>query len=241
MFSGFRRCSAICRGKTMKVQAVAFLILALGAGTANAQMTQETRDFVLAEHNRLRQDAIGPGPPDFISDVTATRMLEMEYDMNLECVAQGHLDSLGSGPYSPNGDRNTDYVLCGGSGTVGENYFSGAPSGGPIGGATRAWVDWIIPSAMGGNDCSQRENFHGDRGCMGITQHYTQVLWDVSFRVGCGYTAAVGTVCNYSPAGNTGGSPFVVGEACSACPASHPYCANGLCTSVALIFLDGFE
>ena len=113
--------------------------------------------------------------------------------------------------------------------------------GGPAGGATRAWVDWIFPIAFGGNDCSERENFYGDRGCTGPTQHYTQVLWDRSLRVGCGFVAAIGTVCNYAPAGNTGGAPFVVGTACSACPGTHPYCAYGLCTSVALMFSDGFE
>ena len=229
------------QGACMKIPALVCLALALTWGTAHAQMTPETRDFVLLEHNRLRQDAIGAGPPDFVSSVTATRMVEMEYDMLLECVAQGHLASLGAGPYTPNGNRAADYAACGGSGTVGENYFSGEPVGGPAGGATRAWVDWIFPIAFGGNDCSERENFYGDRGCTGPTQHYTQVLWDRSLRVGCGFVAAIGTVCNYAPAGNTGGAPFVVGTACSACPGTHPYCAYGLCTSVALMFSDGFE
>lgn len=212
---------------------------------ARAQMTDQTRDFIVSEHNRLRRNAIGPGGPDVVSPITATAMLEIEYDMALECVAQAYADSLPAGSYTPNPNRTGDYVACGGYGYVGENWYSGAPQDDVTGGATRAWVDFVWPLVWGGNGCSERENYHADRGCSGASGHYTQALWSGTYKVGCGYTPTAGTVCNYSPGGNYMGTPpFVIGEACSACPASHPFCNDGLCSSVQTgypIFSNGFE
>lgn len=92
---------------------------------------------------------------------------------------------------------------------------------------------FCLAGSLGGNDCSERENYHGDRGCSGTDGHYTQVLWASSYKVGCGYTSAAGTVCNYSPGGNyIGQAPFLVGEACSECPGTHPYCNDGLCSKI---------
>lgn len=216
----------------MKAVVIAFVCAVLLVGETSAQMTQVLRDKIVSEHNRLRRDAIGPGGQDEVSAVTATSMLEMEYDMKLECVAQAYIETQ-SGGFDHNDNRTSDYAACGGSGYVGENWYSGSPDPDTdfIGGATRAWVDFIWPVAWGGNDCSERENYHGDRGCSGIVGHYTQVLWDNSHKVGCGYTSAGGTVCNYSPGGNyRGQTPFIVGTACSACPGTHPYCNDGLCS-----------
>ena len=214
---------------------------------ARAQMTPETRAFIVSEHNRLRRDAVGPGGADFVSPIKATAMLEIEYDVALECVAQAYLDSKPSDwNFEHNPNRAADYTVCGGSGgSVGENFLSLAPLAPLTGGAPRAWVDFVWPEGWGYNDCSERENYHGDRGCSGATGHYTQVLWSSTYKVGCGYTPVAGTVCNYSPGGNYSGfPPFVTGEACSACPTSHPFCSNGLCSSVEvtdLIFLSSFE
>lgn len=217
------------------------------ARDARAQMTAETREFIVSEHNRFRRDAVGPGGPDVVSPVTATAMREIEYDMALECVAQAYVESLSTGLYMPNPSRSIQYVACGGpaGSYVGENFYSGSPQDGVTGGASRAWVDFVWPIAWGGNDCSERENYHGDDGCSGITRNYTQVLWSQTYKVGCGYTPAAGTVCNYFPGGNyVNELPFIVGEACSACPTSHPFCNNGLCSSVQTdspIFANGFE
>ena len=224
------------------------LFSAVMPSDARAQMTAETRAFIVSEHNRLRRDAIGPGGPDFVSPVTATAMLEMEYEMALECVAQAYVNSLsGAAGYFANPTRSSDYVACGGppGSYVGENFYSGAPNHVLTGGAPRAWVDFVWPIAWGGNDCSERQNYHGDGGCSGVIQDYTQVLWSNTYKVGCGYAPAAGTVCNYAPGGNyQGQSPFAIGEACSACPTSHPFCSNGLCSSVQSeepIFSNGFE
>jgi hypothetical protein len=95
-------------------------------GEVSAQMTQALRDTVLKEHNRLRRDAIGAGGPDEVSTVTATAMLEMEYDMKLECVAQAYIETQSDG-FTHNSNRSVDYAACGGAGYVGENWYSGAP------------------------------------------------------------------------------------------------------------------
>ena len=218
----------------MKALVLALLVSVLLVGEVTAQMTQALRDKVVSEHNRLRRDAIGPGGQDEISTTTATSMLEMEYDMKLECVAQAYIETQ-SGGFAHNPNRSSDYAACGGSGYVGENWYSGSPDPDAdyFGGATRAWVDFIWPVAWGYNGCSERENYHGDRGCSGTVGHYTQVLWANTYKVGCGYTSAGGTVCNYSPGGNyIGQAPFIVGTACSACPGTHPYCNNGLCSKI---------
>lgn len=222
------------------------LFSAVMPSDARAQMTAETRAFIVSEHNRLRRDAIGPGGPDVVSPVTAIGMREIEYDPKLECVAQAYINTFASNEqWMKNPNRTADYAACGGSGYVGENWFSGGPQEPLTGGAHRAWVDFVWPTAWGGNDCSERENYHGDRGCSDPVNHYTQVLWSTTYKVGCGYTPTAGTVCNYSPGGNfPGQSPFAIGETCSACPASHPFCSSGLCSSVepdVPIFSNGFE
>lgn len=215
---------------------------------ARAQMTPESRAFIVSEHNRLRSGAIGPGGTDVVSPVTASNMLEIQYDMLLECVAQAYINSYppGSG-YEPNARRSIDYVACGGAqgSYVGENFYSGTPQADIAGGATRAWVDFLWPIAWGGNGCSERDNYHRDRGCYGVVSHYTQVLWAKTHTVGCGYRPDYGTVCNYYRGGNYDNEdPFNLGPACSACPTSHPFCNNGLCSSVqpdSTIFANGFE
>lgn len=212
---------------------------------AGAQMTPEWRAFIVAEHNRLRRDAVGAGPPDFVSPVRATAMLEIQYDMALECVAQGYIDTQTGGWTGHNPNRTADYAACGGSGIVGESWFSARPDAPGTGGAVRAWTDYRWPSPPDPLGCSERENYHGDRGCSGWVGHYTQVLWSRTYKVGCGYSAVAGTVCNYSPGGNfVGVPPFVVGAACSACPDSHPYCNNGLCSATQTtdpLFFSSFE
>lgn len=219
----------------MKVFVLALVVSMLLVGDVTAQMTQALRDKVVSEHNRLRRDAIGPGGQDEVSTTTATSMLEVEYDMKLECVAQAYIETQTVKSFQHNSNRSSDYAACGGSGYVGENWYSGSPDPDTdfIGGATRAWVDFIWPEEWGGNGCSERENYHGSRGCSGTVGHYTQVLWHNSYKVGCGYTIAGGTLCNYSPGGNyIGQAPFIAGPACSACPGTHPYCNDGLCSKI---------
>jgi Cysteine-rich secretory protein family len=127
----------------------------------------------------------------------------------LECVAQGYADKFSSWP-GHNSARTSDYATCGGSGYVGENWFSGSPrqSFGGFTGATAMWVDY--PWSGG---CSERDCYYGTRGCSGTDGHFTQVAWATSYKVGCGYKSGFGTVCNYSPGGNFNGkNPYTCGS-----------------------------
>ncbi|NXU58643.1 GRPL2 protein, partial [Turnix velox] len=73
--------------------------------------------------------------------------------------------------------------------------------------------------------------------CTASCGHYTQVVWDASYKVGCAVTlckevagiknAAI-FVCNYSPSGNLPRQPYIEGEPCSNC-AKGDTCGNKLC------------
>jgi len=161
-------------------------------------------------------------------------MIQIAYDMKLECVGQAYMNQLGSGTFVHNADRTTDYANCGGSGYVGENWYSGGPGADDyFGGATFAWCDYNWTTG-----CSEKSNYLGINGCSaatGETGHYTQVVWAASVLVGCGYTSVGGTVCDYSPGGNYNGeAPYTLGTTCSACPSGFGSCNNGLCYNVTI-------
>merc|ERR1712115_357808 len=66
--------------------------------------------------------------------------------------------------------------------------------------------------------------------------HCTQVVWQNSDKVGCGYVDCRDEeemwmlTCNYLPTGNFNGKDKCIpGEPCSNCPDSHPFCNDGLC------------
>ncbi|XP_055352540.1 cysteine-rich venom protein pseudechetoxin-like [Paramacrobiotus metropolitanus] len=64
--------------------------------------------------------------------------------------------------------------------------------------------------------------------------HYTQIMWNTTFFLGCGYKNCGSFhfyVCDYAPAGNVVPrqySPYEAGKACAKCPTA---CDNGLCTN----------
>ncbi|XP_054843736.1 GLIPR1-like protein 1 [Eublepharis macularius] len=73
--------------------------------------------------------------------------------------------------------------------------------------------------------------------CKGKCSHYTQVVWDTSYKIGCAivFCRKLGRhrnienfVCNYAPRGNAPRHPYKTGEPCSACPEGDT-CENNLC------------
>ncbi|KAL4106582.1 hypothetical protein PRIC1_004630 [Phytophthora ramorum] len=70
----------------------------------------------------------------------------------------------------------------------------------------------------------------------GVYNSYSQVLWDSTTSVGCATASCSGgdlVVCNYSPAGNDGSSPwFVHGNTASDCP-------SGTTASLGLCIVEG--
>jgi len=204
-----------------------FLVLHFCSG----QLTSQQRAGLLERHNHYRrvdaQNGLGSG------------MIEMEWDSDLEFVAQTFANL---GPFvGHNSDRKVQYQDRVGTGTnvygVGENWFSGSPTGGssPMPeDAVHAWVDFVWPSAWTGNadDCSERQAFNNE--CVGMTGHFTQVMWEKSYKVGCGYTATHGTTCNYFPPGNFNQQAHSnYDTACETCPSTHMNCPDSLCTASA--------
>jgi len=74
----------------------------------------------------------------------------------------------------------------------------------------------------------------------GNADSYTRVVWADTYTVGCGATAIFSSygyytktyMCLYGPGGNIVGgnsSVYLIGPACSACPASAHACEDGLC------------
>nr|XP_056702490.1 glioma pathogenesis-related protein 1-like [Euleptes europaea] len=73
--------------------------------------------------------------------------------------------------------------------------------------------------------------------CTRVCGHYTQVVWDSSYKVGCAIVFcrrmdqsknAEIFVCNYGPGGNYPRRPYMRGTPCSACPQGDT-CENKLC------------
>jgi len=192
----------------------------------NGQMTNDLRSKILDQHNYYRRTL-----------VSASNMVQLEYDMKLEQVAQAYLETQGSN-YIHNAGRTADYAKLGGTGYVGENWYSSSPTD-----AAEKWTVFVWPKSWGGNGCSEEQNYwatyessssNGKKyaHCKGGTVgHYTQVMWATSVKVGCGYSATAGTVCNYSPGGNVNGYTGYIkkGSACSACESGFGNCNNGLC------------
>lgn len=83
---------------------------------------------------------------------------------------------------------------------VGENiYASGGTATGP-----QAVMYWAMEKA----------NFTYPTGCSGTCGHYTQIVWRTSIHVGCALVSCPSlqyksvVLCNYGPAGNSGGAPY---------------------------------
>jgi len=182
--------------------------------------TQEERAEILQRHNLLRSGV----------DPTATNMQHMIWDTDLEIQAQiwtsyctfehgGH-DGFG------------DYA------TVGQNLFSkhGANVNNKAGvnGPMTAW----------GEDEQANYNYDAMSCSGGSCGHFTQMVWDTTFAVGCGRNYCPDGVydsgsdsfrwivaCHYGPAGNAqGASPYTSGDSCSDCPLQYEgTCADNLC------------
>ncbi|XP_019398739.1 PREDICTED: glioma pathogenesis-related protein 1-like [Crocodylus porosus] len=109
---------------------------------------------------------------------------------------------------------------------VGENLWTGSLSLFSATAAITSWQSEVKYYSYTNNACSK------------VCGHYTQVVWDNSYKVGCavhfcpkvegfGGTNAAHFICNYGPAGNYGRKPYQTGRACSNCPGD--ICSDNLC------------
>ncbi|KAM8820092.1 GLIPR1-like protein 1 [Eudromia elegans] len=108
---------------------------------------------------------------------------------------------------------------------VGENIWLGSHQIFTVRGAIGAWYNEVRFYTFETNKCTK------------ICGHYTQVVWDHSYKVGCavafcekagGINNAALFVCNYAPGGNFPRRPYTKGASCSKC-ASGDTCENKLC------------
>nr|XP_034966321.1 serotriflin-like isoform X1 [Zootoca vivipara] len=164
---------------------------------------------ILDKHNALRR---GVKP-------TASNMLKMEWSPAARANAERWAKKCHFG-HSPQDQRIADGFSCG------ENIFlsSDATSWDDV---IQAWYDEV-------------EDFKYGVGAVrpgAVTDHYTQVVWYRSYKIGC-YAAHCPQnplkylyVCQYCPAGNIQGSlktPYKSGPPCGDC---RDACDNRLCTN----------
>ncbi|NWJ01016.1 GLIP1 protein, partial [Crypturellus undulatus] len=115
--------------------------------------------------------------------------------------------------------------------SVGENIWLGSHQIFSVIGAIATWYNEV------------RFYTFDTRKCTKVCGHYTQVVWDHSYKVGCAvaFCKKVGAiknaalfVCNYSPGGNSPRRPYTKGASCSKC-AKEDTCENKLC--IRLVFM----
>ncbi|KAM4567705.1 cysteine-rich venom protein [Fundulus diaphanus] len=155
-------------------------------------------------HNAFRR-AVEPSAAD---------MLMMTYSLELAATAQAWVDKciLGHGPAST---RLLDgYEL-------GENlFYSSSPS---------SWTSVISAWHV------EKSHYRYPSGSTNGQHigHYTQVVWNSSYKVGCGLALCPNNiyfyVCHYYRAGNfKRWPPYKVGTSCASCPNN---CVDNLCTN----------
>ncbi|NXA45014.1 GLIP1 protein, partial [Nothocercus julius] len=110
--------------------------------------------------------------------------------------------------------------------SIGENIWLGSHQMFTVVGAIGAWYNEV------------RFYTFETRKCTKVCGHYTQVVWDHSYKVGCavafckkvgGINNAALFVCNYAPGGNFPRRPYTKGASCSKC-AKEDTCENKLCS-----------
>ena len=143
----------------------------------------------------------------------AASMPAVTWDETLAMVAQNW--AMRAQQFSHNPNRNRQYRQLGGKeGSVGENMSLLSASLASIGTVVASWV-------------SERQSyaFHAVSSNDTESNHYTQIVWSATRRIGCGKARRWDNrflyVCNYAPAGNVVGRfPYAAGngttQACSA-------------------------
>ncbi|XP_062279122.1 cysteine-rich venom protein [Scomber scombrus] len=145
---------------------------------------------------------------------TASNMLTMSYSEDVAVSAQAWVDQCILAHGAPSTRMLNGYEL-------GENlFYSGAPA--PWTSVINAWH-----SEVGHYQYPKGSTNNGSIG------HYTQVVWNSSYKVGCGMKLCPNGIyfygCHYYRAGNfKGWPPYKAGPSCASCPNN---CVDKLCTN----------
>lgn len=166
--------------------------------------TTTVQEEIVNHHNALRR-AVQP---------TASNMLKMNYSEEVAATAQAWVDQCILGHGAASTRMLNGYQL-------GENlFYSSSPS---------LWTD-VINAWY--SEVSHYQFPKGSTNGQAIG-HYTQVIWNSSYKVGCGVKLCPNNIyfygCHYYRAGNfRGWPPYKVGPACASCPNN---CEDKLCTN----------
>lgn len=142
----------------------------------------------------------------------ASDMLEMSYSEQLGASSQAWVEKCDLDHGSPSTRMLNGYEL-------GENLFDAT--------ARFSWTQVI--SAWH----KEVERYSYPYGLNMSTGHYVQIVWNSSYKVGCGVALCPGNVyfyaCHYFRAGNfMNWPPYKSGPPCASCP---NHCVNDLCTN----------
>ncbi|XP_059195778.1 cysteine-rich venom protein [Centropristis striata] len=144
---------------------------------------------------------------------TASNMLKMDYSEEVAASAQAWVDQCKLAHGKPSTRMLNGYEL-------GENlFYSSAPS---------SWTNVINAWH------SEVSHYNYPKGSTNgqETGHYTQVIWNSSYKVGCGVALCNNIYfygCHYFRAGNFRGyEPYKDGTPCASCPNN---CEDKLCTN----------
>lgn len=159
---------------------------------------------IVNQHNAFRR-AVEP---------TASDMLKMSWSDEAAASAQAWVNTCAMAHGPPSSRMLGDYEC-------GENLFKSS--------AAYSWTDVVTAWH------SEVKDYLYPNGSINGQPigHYTQVVWNSSYKVGCGVALCPGSVwfygCHYFRAGNfVGVAPYKVGAPCAMCPGA---CEDQLCTN----------
>ncbi|XP_076803458.1 GLIPR1-like protein 1 [Clavelina lepadiformis] len=182
------------------------------------QLNNADKELVVSTHNQFRG----------MVDPKATSMKGMIWDEELAALAVQHSRRCRT---EHNDDRRSLKFE-----SVGENIYIQS---------NLEDVSLVLSKAITSWDEEKSDySYYSNRCSPGrVCGHYTQVVWEESYAVGCGVTSCANiqvhanvwptgqlVVCNYGPAGNFNGiRPYNSGpESCTNCPVGYR-CENNLC------------
>lgn len=171
------------------------------------RLTVKEKFTILNRHNALRREAAISKLPH---SPTASNMLIMRWDMDVERQAQNFADKCNGPDHDP-------------SIKMGYNLIK---ANSPYNLEERAITIWSRES----NDYQWRDGKQWNYVKLG---HYMQIIWATTNRLGCGYNKCgrIGRfACFYNPPGAIPKlAPYKVGTPCTACPPKFTECYLSLC------------
>ncbi|XP_052213296.1 uncharacterized protein LOC127832106 [Dreissena polymorpha] len=176
----------------------------------------QDRQFITQFHNDLRANVQPP----------AADLMKLQWDDRLAAVAQKWAKQC---VLAHDDERKIPELGL----TVGQNVAVGFESWQE---AIRMWYDEISMYRYG----FEPDSYLGPEGWRQIA-HFTQIVQNGTFLVGCGYAECPNTkyirffVCNYASGQSNLAYPYTAGSRCEVCPHN---CNNGLCDCNGLICLN---